>query len=246
MTSHTFEASPRTYARIGGVFYLVIIVAGIFGEAFVRGSIVVSGDAAATANNILASPLLWRLGIVTDLLMHACDIPLMLVLYVLLKPVNRHLALLAILFNLIQTAILTTNKLNLVMPLFLLGGADYLSAFEPSQLQALSYAAIRLHGHGFSVGLIFFGFVCLIQGYLIFTSGYFPKILGVLMQGAGLCYLINSFLLLLAPAFATMLFPAILMPAFIAELSLCIWLLVKGVNVPKWEETRNASRVKGA
>ena len=109
----------------------------------------------------------------------------------------------------------------------------------------MSYAAIRLHGHGFSVGLIFFGFVCLIQGYLIFTSGYFPKILGVLMQSAGLCYLINSVSSLLAPAFATMLFPAILMPAFIAELSLCLWLLVKGVNVPKWEETRNASRVGG-
>jgi len=246
MTRHTFEASPHTYARIGGVLYLLIIGAGVFGEALIRGSMVVSGDAAATANNIMASPLRWRIGIVTDLLMQACDIPVMLMFYLLLKPVNKHLALLAILFNLIQTAILAVNKLNLLMPLFLLGGADYMTAFEPSQLQALSYAAIRLHGHGFTVGLIFFGFVCLIQGYLIFLSGYFPKILGVLMESAGLCYLINSVSLLLAPAFAATLFPAILMPALIAELSLCLWLMVKGVNVRKWEEMRSASRVGGA
>jgi len=246
MTSHAFDTSPRTYARIGGVLYLMIIGAGIFGEAFVRGSVVVSGDATATANNIMASPLLWRIGILTDLLMHACDIPLMLILYALLEPVNKHLALLAILFNLIQTAILATNKLNLLTPLFLLGGTNHMTALEPRQLQALSYAAIRLHGYGFSVGLIFFGIVCLIQGYLIFTSGYFPKTLGVLMQSAGLCYLINSFSSLLAPAFAAMLFPAILLPAFLAELSFCLWLLVKGVNVPKWEETRRASPVAGA
>jgi hypothetical protein len=93
-----------------------------------------------------------------------------------------------------------------------------------------------LHDYGFGLGLIFFGFECLVVGHLIFRSGYLPKTLGVLMQIAGLCYLANSFALLLAPAFANMLFPAILVPAFIAELSLCLWLIVKGVNVPKWNK----------
>ncbi|MBI3401549.1 MAG: DUF4386 domain-containing protein [Acidobacteria bacterium] len=240
MANHTVEHSPQFYARIGGVLYLTIIVAGIFGELFVRGTLVVSGDATATANNIVASPLLWRMGIAGDLIMHVCDVPLMLIFYLLLRPVSKTLALLAVLFNLIQTAVLVANKLSLLAALFLLGSGDYLKAFEQHQLNALMYISIKLDGYGFGIGLIFFGCECLVIGYLIFGSGYLPKILGVLMQIAGLCYLTNSFALLLAPAFANMLFPAILLPAFIGELSLCLWLLVKGVNLPKWEERAGA------
>ena len=236
MINQTVETSPQIYARIGGLAYLIIIVAGFSGEMFIRNAIIVSGNATATASNLMASPFLWRLGIAGDLLMHICDVILMLVFYVLLRPVNRNLALLVVLFNLIQTAVLVANKMNLLMPLFLLGSADYLKAFDPQQLQALAYLSVKAHGYGFGIGLIFFGFVCLVEGYLIFKSGFVPRILGVLMQIAGLCYLINSFALILAPTFADRLFPAILVPSFIAELSLCLWLLVKGVNVPKWQK----------
>jgi hypothetical protein len=128
MVNHEVETSPQVYARIGGVLYLIIIVAGIFGELFVRNTLVVSGDPTATANNIMASPLLWRVGIASDLMEHVCDVALMLIFYVLLRPVNRNLALLAVLFNLIQTAALVSYKLNLLVPLFLLGNADYLLA----------------------------------------------------------------------------------------------------------------------
>lgn len=228
------ETSPQVYARIGGVLYLIIIVSGILGELFVRGRVVVPGDATATANNILASPLLWRMGIASDLVMHSCDVPLMMIFYVLLRPVDRNLARLAVLFNLVQTAVLVANKLNLLMPLFLLGGADFLKVFEPRQLHALAYLFIRVHGYGFGVGLIFFGFTCLVLGYLIVRSGYLPRFLGVLMQVAGLCYLVNSFALLLAPAVADRMFPFILVPPLVAELSLCLWLLVKGVDVERW------------
>jgi Domain of unknown function (DUF4386) len=138
---------------------------------------------------------------------------------------------------------LVAYKLKLFEALFLLGSADYLKAFEPNQLNAMAYVAIKLDGYGFGIGLIFFGFACLVNGYLIFRSGYLPRILGVLMQIAGLCYLTNSFALLLAPTFADRIFPTILFPSFIAELSLCLWLLVKGVNVPKWKEKSNALRV---
>jgi hypothetical protein len=227
--------SPQRYARVGGLLYLLLIAAGSWGE-FVRGTIIVAGDATATAHNIMASESLWRTGIGGDLLMHLCDVPVMLVLYVLLKPVNRNLALLAVLFNLVQTAVLVVNKMTLVIPLFLLGNAVYLKAFAPQQLSALAYVSLRAHDHGFGFGLIFFGVVCLIQGYLIRRSGYLPRTLGVLMQVAGACYLLNSFALVLAPAFASLLFPAIMLPPFIAESSLAIWLLVKGVDLPKWEE----------
>jgi hypothetical protein len=159
----------------------------------------------------------------------------MLVLYLLLKPVNKNLALLAILFNLIQTAVLVANKLNLLMPLFLLGNADYLKAFEPNQLSALTYIFVKAHDYGFGIGLIFFGFACLIYGYLLFRSGYFPRTLGVLMAIAGLSYLTDSFTLILAPVYAGTIFP-VLVFALIGELSLCLWLLVKGVNLPRWEK----------
>jgi len=236
MTDHAVEISPQVYARIGGVLYLIIIVAGSFAVIFVRGKLIVSGNATATANNIMASESLWRIGIACDLIMHVCDVPLMLVFYVLLRPVNKYLALLVVLFNLVQTAVLVANKLNLLAPLFLLGSADYLKALEPHQLHALAYLTLKSHDYGFGIGLIFFGCACLVLGYLIFRSGYLPKTLGVLMQIAGFCYLTNSFALLLAPTFAKMIFPAILVPAFIAELSLCLWLMVKGVNVQRWKE----------
>lgn len=230
------QVSPQVYARIGGLLYLVIIVAGLLGELFVRSKLFVSGDPAATAKNIMASEGLWRIGIAGDLIMHICDVPLMLIFYVLLRPVNKHLAMLVMLFNLVQTAVLVANKLNLLSALFFLGNAEYLKVFKPEQLQALSYLPIKLHAFGFGVGLIFFGFVCLIEGYLIYRSAYLPRFLGVLMQIAGVCYLVNSFALILAPSFADSLFPFILLPPFIAELSLCLWLLLKGVNMPEWEK----------
>jgi hypothetical protein len=232
--------SIKKIARIGGVLYLIIIIAGIFGEMFVRDKLIVSGDATTTANNIMASQLLWRIGIVGDILMHVCDVGLMVVFYILLKPVNKNLVLIAVLFALIQTAVLVAYKIKLFEALFLLGSADYLKAFEPQQLHVLMYIAIKTDGYGFGIGLIFFGFACLVLGYLIFRSGYIPKIFGVMMQIAGLCYLTNSFTLLLAPKFADIIFPAILVPCFIAELSFCIWLLVKGVNLPKWEKQVSA------
>ncbi|MEP6595092.1 MAG: DUF4386 domain-containing protein, partial [Ginsengibacter sp.] len=164
--------SIKKTARIAGLLYLVLILVGMFAVIFVRDKLIVSGDVTATANNIMASQLLWRSGIVADLIMHVLDIPIMLVIYILLTPVNKNLALLALLFNLIQTAVLVANKLNLVAALLPLGNADYLGAFEASQLQAQMYLSLKLHDIGFGIGLIFFGFTCLVNGYLIFRSGY--------------------------------------------------------------------------
>ena len=232
----TFKGSPQRYARLAGVLYLAIILLGAFGELFVRATMVVFGNAAATANNLAASPLLWRAGIVGDLLMHVADLPVILILYLLLRPVSENLALLATFINLIQTAVLAANKTNLLLPLFLLADASYMKAFSPEQLHALAAIAINTHAHGFAIGLVFFGFACLLRGYLIFKSGYWPKILGTLMFLAGLSYLTNSFALLLAPAFADMIFPAVLLPALVGELSFCLWLIVKGVNVEQWQQ----------
>jgi len=230
------ERSPQLYARIAGMLYLAIIVLGIFGEMFVRGSLVATGDSAATVNNIAASPFLWRVGIAGDLLMHVLDVPQIVIFYFLLRPVDESLAMLAAVFNLIQTAVLALNKLNLLVPLFPLEDATHTGAFPLHELQAISHLAIKAHGHGFAIGLLFFGFACLVLGYLLFKSGYFPRTLGVLLQLAGASYLINSFALLLAPSFAQTLFPGILIPALVGEVSLCVWLIAKGVNVQRWEQ----------
>ncbi len=224
--------SPQIYARLGGLLYLIIIALGIFGEVVVRAKLIVPGDALATAHRILASELLFRCGIAGDIVMHLCDLPLMAILYVLLRPVSRDLSLLAAIFSFLQTAVLVANKINLVTVLLFL----QLHAFTPEQRADLASLSLNLHEHGFGIGLIFFGVSCLLAGYLLFRSGYFPKTLGVLQAIAGVCYLVNSFALLLFPVFAEKLFPAILLPAFLGELLTALWLLIVGVNLPKWND----------
>ncbi|HSS48834.1 MAG TPA: DUF4386 domain-containing protein [Thermoanaerobaculia bacterium] len=240
MEERQVQASPQVVSRIGGVLYLIIIVLGLFNEAFVRNRIIVSGDAAATAANIRSFESLWRFGIAAEFFMLICAISLTLIFFILLRPVNRDLALLAVFFNLVSLAVEASVQLYLLGALFPLGSAEYLKAFKPEQLYAMASLSVKSHGYGFGVALIFFGCVCLLLGYLIFKSGYLPKTVGVLMQLAGLSYLIDSFALILAPSFANRIFPAILVPAFIGEASLCLWLLVKGVNGEKWHARAGA------
>lgn len=230
----TFERSPQFYVRLAGVFYLTIIVLGLFGESYVRGTLVVAGDAAATAQNIVASSALWRVGIFSDLMMQVLDIPIIVLMYLLFKRVSSGLNLAATCFNLIQTAVLVVNKLTLLIPLILLGGAAYFSAFSSEQLAAWSYLAVRMYNYGFAAGLIFFGIACVIRGYLIVKSELFPKFIGMLLTLAGVCYLVNSSAILLALDIAPLLFPWIFLPVLVGELTLSLWMVVKGVNLSRW------------
>ena len=234
MTDYSVETSPQVYARIGGALYLLIIGLGIFGEAFVRGRLVVSGDAAATAANITAMESLWRVGIASEFFALICTITLAMIYFVLLRPVSKELNLLATFMRLVSIVIQAVAVLNLVAALFPLGSAAYLKAFTPEQLYAMASLATKAHSYGFSVSLLFLGCTFLIHGYLIFRSGYLPKALGVMIQVAGMCYLTNSFTLILYPAVANQVFLAIIIPVFVSELSLSLWLLVKGVNIQKW------------
>jgi hypothetical protein len=237
-TNRTADTSQRKVARVAGVLYLTIIIAGIFAEFFVRQSLIVPGDATATAANITAAEGLFRIGIAGDLIMIICDIALALAFYVLLKPVSNALSLLAAFFRLGQAAILGINLLNLFFILQLLSGADYLTVFGADQLHALVLLFLNGHSTGYSIGLVLFGLSLLILGYLVFKSGYFPRILGVLLIVASLGYLIDSFASFLLPnydnyeaIFALVVF----LPAFIGELSMCLWLLIKGVHVQRMQ-----------
>ncbi len=163
-----------------------------------------------------------------------------LVFYVLFKPVSNALALLAAFFRLAQAAILGLNLLNLFFVLQLLSGADYLTAIGADQLHAQALLYLNAHSTGYSLGLVFFGLDCLVLGYLIFKSGYVPRILGVLLVFAGLGYLVDSFASFLLPDYAdyeAIFALVVFAPAIIAELSLCLWLLLKGVNVQKWYDS---------
>jgi hypothetical protein len=229
------DSSLRLLSRIGGTLYLIIIVLGIFGEVVVRGRVIVPNDATATAANLRSLESLWRVGIAAEVVLLICAVSLIPIFYILLRPVSRDLASLAVFFNLISIAVEAVAALNLVGTLFPLGNAGYLAAFQPEQLSALSTLAVRSHTYGFAVALIFFGCECVVLGYLIYRSGYLPRVIGAMMVIAGLCYVTNSFALLMAPNLASQLFPAILLPPFVGETSLCLWLLLKGVDVRKWK-----------
>ena len=234
-TNRAADTSPRKAARVAGILYLAIIIAGIFAQFFVRSSLVVPGDAAATAANITASEALFRLGFVSDLVMILCDVAIGVLFYILLKPVNNTLALLAAFFRLAQAATLGINLLNMFFAVQLLSGADYLSIFSAEQLQALALFFLEAHAAGYSIAMVFFGLSILVLGYLLFKSGYVPRILGVLLVLASFGYLIDSFasfLLLNYANYQAIFTQIVLIPAFISELALCLWLLVKGVKLP--------------
>ena len=227
-------ASPRRLARIAGVLYLIIIVLGIFGQALVMETLVVAGDVAATAANLEARESLWRLGFATHFFYLLCAVPLLLILFILFRPVSLEVALLVVFFNLISLAMEGVITLFLVLALFPLGEATYLGAFAPEQLHVLMRLLIRANGVGFSVTQIFFAGVCVSLGYLIYRSTFVPRVLGVLMALAGLAYWINGFLVLLAPGVAAAIGYAIMLPAFIGETSFTVWLLARGVNEERW------------
>ena len=239
MPEGSSSVSGKTYAHLTGLGYLIIIVSGIFAEFFVRSSLVVPGDAAATASNILASQSLFRMGLAAELIMLLADAALALTLYVIFRPVSRNLALLAAFFRMAHASIVGGNLLNTYLPLVLLGGGPYLSTFAPEQLHALVLLFMEAHSFGYVIGLTFFGIHCMALGVLAYRSGYLPRILGVLLVIAGLGYLTDSFAQALLPDYndlADAFILLVFLPAFIGEVSFCLWLLVKGVRVPALEQ----------
>ena len=225
-------ASIQACARIAGVLFLLSIVAGGFGEAYVPYKLIVSVDATDTAKNINAFDSLFRLGFAIYLIEAVCDIALTLILYVLLRPVRKDLALLAAFFGLVSTALFAVAELFYFAASLILGGANYLKTFSPDQLNTLALLSLKLYGYGGGIFMVFYGVASVLRGYLIFRSGYLPRVLGVLLVLAGLGFITKNFALVLAPAYAS---DGLLLPMVLAVVSLTVWLLVKGVDVPKWE-----------
>lgn len=237
--SEKLAAAPTLEARFAGAAYLYIVVAGIFVELFVRSSLIVPSDAAATAANILGAEQLYRVGFVAELFVLVCDVLVAALLYRVLRPAGEMIALLAAAFRLVMAAMLAANALNHFEPVLLLGGEAVGVSLPTAQLEALALQALRLQALGYSAGLVFFGFACLFAGVGIIRSAFLPRPIGWLMTLAGVCYLVNSLSGFLAPDFARALFPYILLPCLIAELSLSLWLLIAGINGACWLEQAN-------
>jgi hypothetical protein len=232
------EASPRFKARMAGIFYVLTGATYVLGQAFILGKIVVDGNAAATAKNILAHRSFFQLGFTADLISVVCSVALTVLFYDLFRPVNRSLSLLAAFVHLVGLAVAAFGSFLLLAPLVVLGGGPYLSAFKADQSQALAYMFLELNAQAWNAFLVFFGFYCVLIGYLAFKSTFLPRVVGVLMACAGLGYLT-----LLYPPLAARLSPYNLAPAAVGELSLMLWLLVIGVNVKRWNEKAAATMV---
>ena len=237
MTGPITETSASFKARTAGAFWLMTAVTSSF-AAFVIGRVLVSGDAAATAANVLAHEALFRSGTAANLIATACYVVATLLVYELLKPVSRTVSLLAAFFSLVGCAVGALSCVFDVAPFILLGGGHYLSVFTGEQLQALSLMFLQVRTQANNIGLVFFGLHCLLVGYLILRSTFLPRVIGALMVVAGF-----GWLTFLSPPLASSLLPYNMMPGGIGELSLSLWLIVMGVNVQRWKQQASSSAI---
>lgn len=231
----TRQMSPRTKARMAGGFYLATILTGVFTQQSIS-HLVVSGDAAVTAANIVSHEPVFRLGFALYLVELACQITMTVLLYDLLKPVSRSGSLLSAVFGLTGCAVKIVSRLFFFAPLLVLGGAHYLSVFRAEQLHALALLSLRVEYHAETIAMVFFGFNAIVKGYLVFRSAFLPRILGILSAVGGL-----GWLTYLYEPLASRMAGYIVSFAVVAGLSNALWLLVFGVNEQRWREQAKAA-----
>jgi hypothetical protein len=223
--------STKTMARTAGVLYLIIAIGAGFSYGYIQSTVYEAGNAPATAGNITATPGMFRLCIAAGLVAFLCDIGVAAIFYTLLKPVSKTLSFTATLLRLAQTAILGINVLNLLAALTVVSNADYSGSFTTAQLQSMGLLFLNMYQYGFDIAMVFFGVHCLLLGYLLFQSAYFPKVLGILLALAGMSYLADSFTKFLLPQYGAATAVIVAVTAIIAELALTFRLIVKGISV---------------
>ena len=223
--------SIQTYARLAGVLGLISIVAGAFGEAYVPSVMFVSGDATATAQRILGQEGLFRWGFAGYLVEAVCDATLTMAFWVLVRPVHRNLAMLMVVFRIISTCGFGASEVLYFGALPTLRAAPLLAALQPDQVNALAYVLLRIASFGGALFSTFYGFANIVFGWLLYRSGYIPRVFGVGMIVTGIAFAVHTFLLILAPAHASGL---LLATAAVVFIPFILWLLVKGVNEEAW------------
>ena len=229
--------SIQSYARLAGMLGLLTVVAGGFGEAYVPGALFVTGDPAATAQRILGNESLFRWGFAGYLVEALCDATLTMVFWVLVRPVHRNLAMLMVVFRIISTCGFGASQVLYFGALPTLRGAQSVAALEPAQMEALAYMLLRIAAFGGALFSTFYGVANIVFGWLLYRSGYIPRVFGVAMVLTGTAFAVRTFLLILAPAYASGL---LLATAAVAFIPFILWLLVKGVDEEAWRRAVGA------
>jgi hypothetical protein len=232
MMEEVSKMSPRFTARMAGVFQLLEGLTATYGQVIVLGGLIVSGNAGATAANILGRERLFWLGFASSLIGVVFHIAWALLLYDLFKVVNRRVSLFAVFVILVGCAIQALTSVLYVAPMLILNAGSSLTALTAEQLDAVAYMFVRLNGYAFNTYLVFFGLWCVLIGFLIFRSTFMPKILGVLLAISGL-----GWMMYLVPPIAVRLFiPYIAGASALGEIPLELWLIIFGVNSQRWKE----------
>ena len=224
-------SSARNPGRFAGLLYLLTSIIGFFAMMYVPTKIIVHGNAAATASNILAHETLFRLGIACQLIGQAGFILVAFVLYALLKGINRQHASLMVILIVVSIPIAFVNELNSIAAIVLVRGADFLSMFDKPQRDSLAMLFVNLHGHGFDVAELFWGLWLLPMGLLVYRSQFLPRFLGVWLAIAGFAWVGLSLTAIMYPQFEEKVFNYG-QPAFFGELAFMLWLLIKGAKPP--------------
>ncbi len=233
--------SPRVIARTIGVLYLLTVALGGFTQGFIADRIVVAGDAATTASNVLAHESLYRLGFTLYLVELACQVGMTVLFYDLLRPAGRRLALVAMVFGLVGCTVKIVSRLFYFAPLLVLVGAHPLPGFEPDQRQGLALLLLRLDHQCEALAMAFFGVYAVLTGVLVLRSGFLPRVLGVLSILGG-----SGWMTYLSPTLGDRLVPIILPVAILGALSMIGWLLVVGVDEERWAAACSPSPVDGS
>ncbi len=233
-------SSHKNPGRFAGLLYLLVSIPGAFALIYVPSKLIVHGNATATANNIVASETLFRLGIAVQLISQAGFIFVALALYDLLKGVNRRHASLMVTLIVVSIPIAFVNELNSIAALVLVRGADFLSIFEKPQRDALAMLFLNLHHHGFVVAEIFWGLWLFPLALLVYRSRFLPRFLGVWLAIAGFAWVILSLTGLLLPQYQDKV-DTYSQPALFGEIALMLWLVIKGARPPALEATALSS-----
>ncbi len=231
----------RRYARLAGVLLVVSIFAGGFGESFVPGKLIAANDMVETAHRMAASVGLFRASFACYVIEAACDVSLMAIFYLLLRPVSRPLSLIALCFGAVGTAVFAAGEI--------LYFASALPAIDPGAAKALgpnggapfTYLCLTLYGYVFNIFAVLYGIPVMLRGYLIFRSGYLPRVLGWIVMAGGAGFVVKNFVVVLAPQYDSMAF---VLPIFVAMISMALWFLVKGIDENRWDQATLAPQQK--
>jgi len=226
------DDSQRSAAKVAGVLYLVTIVTANFAEFYAFARLVVDTDPAATATNIEASERLFRVGVASDIFTFLAVIPLIVALYVVLRPVSRNIAVLALSWRLVETAIFVVSALAALDALRQLSNPYHQNSMSANELQALMMSAIGAHGAAYNIGLIFYGFGSAAFCYLFYVSRYIPRALAGLGVFASLLVGVCSFAFIVYPEAMAYLIPICYIPSFLFEVGAGLWLAIKGISQP--------------